>query len=64
MKVKDHSNLYKKESGVIVVKDPQLQKRIANKRKEKERIEALENKVDNIENLLMQIIEKLDGNSK
>ena len=61
IRVKDHTNLFKTDEGVVVIKDPQLQKRIDNKRREKERITTLESKVDNIEFLLKQLIEKLDG---
>ena len=56
-KVEGH-DLYKNESGAVVVTDMKKYHRAKEKKKEKERLDVLEDRMERIENLLLQLVNK------
>ena len=64
-KVEGHTDLAKKESGAVVVTNQAaVLGKVAKLRAEKKKFETLQKKVDSMEGMLQQILEKLDGNNK
>lgn len=56
-KIEGH-NLYKNESGTVVITDIKKYHRAKEKKREKERLDHLEEKMDRIESLLLQLVNK------
>ena len=57
-KVEGHSNLYKKSNGVIVNTDWSSYEKAKKRKKEKQRIDDLENRLGRIEELLTRLVSK------
>ena len=56
IKVEGHSSLYKNKSGAIVNTDWSAYEKAKQRKKEKERMSQLENRLDRIESLLEKLI--------
>lgn len=64
IQIEGHDNLFKASSGAIVRTDKDaVMRKVEQKRLEKKKFEALENKVDTLEAMLRQVLDKLDGNN-
>ena len=57
-RVEGFSNLFKNESGAIVNTDLKAYEKAKERKKEKEKVAQLENRLDRIEQLLMEILSK------
>lgn len=57
-RVEGFSNLFKNESGAIVNTDMKAYEKAKERKKEKEKVAQLENRLDRIEQLLMEILSK------
>lgn len=57
IKVEGHSSLYKNGDAVITV-DPKLYEKAKARKAEKERLNNLEDRMDRIEQLLIQLVNK------
>ena len=57
-KVEGHSGLVKSSSGAVVNVDPLAYERAKKKKKERQRLDNLEQRMENIENLLIQLVNK------
>ena len=56
-RVEGHSNLYKKEGGVVVNTDYDAFLRAKEKKKEKQRVIDMENRLNRIEELLERLLD-------
>ena len=64
-KVEGHTDLAKKESGVVLMTDHSaVLNKVAKLRAEKKKFEGLQKQVNSLEGMLQQILEKLDGHNK
>ena len=57
IKVEGHNALYRNEKGAIVNADWSAYEKAKKRKKERERISQLENRLDRIENLLERLID-------
>ena len=57
IKVEGQSSLYRKDNGAIVNVDWSAYEKAKQRKKEKERMSQLENRLDRIENLLERLID-------
>lgn len=58
LKVEGHGGLAKNSSGAIVAIDPKAYERAKKKKAERERLNTLEERMERIENLLLQLVNK------
>lgn len=57
-RVEGHSNLVKDNNGAVLTIDRKAYERAKSKKIEKERLNKLEDRMDRIEQLLIQLVEK------
>lgn len=57
-KVQGHTALFKNDSGAVLNTDWKAYEKAKERKKEKEKITQLENRLDRIEQLLMEILSK------
>ena len=55
-RVEGHSNLAKTDTGAVLITDPKLYERAKRNKMERERLNNLEDKMERIENLLLQLV--------
>lgn len=56
-KIEGH-NLWKNDSGAVVITDMRKYEQAKLKKKEKQRLDVLESKMDRIESLLLELVSK------
>lgn len=56
-KIEGYSSLYKKDNGAVVNTDWQAYEKAKQRKKEKQRVDKLENRLDRIEELLERLID-------
>ena len=57
-RIEGHSNLAKNNTGAVVMTDSKAYERAKSKKAEKQRLNDLENRMDRIEQLLIQLVNK------